>query len=261
MATRLPDGSIQMRDGRIIYANSVIIGADLCEIVPLCVPPPAWPFISGGGGGGGGGSGTPGARGADGARGLQGFQGTDGAFGGPQGNQGNQGFAATGVQGFQGFGFQGAQGNQGLAGSGAQGNQGNQGIVGFQGLQGFQGGGAQGIQGPTTPVFVFTSPGPLTTTDNMLIPWLPGRGTSVSTLTALVKTAPTGSDITVDFRTGTIATGTLGPVIGTVTILAGTFDGTTVIAPVLIPTTEFLAMEITAVGSTVAGSDLTGTAS
>src|SRR4029079_18508365 len=54
MAIRLPDGSIQMADGRILYATSVILAADLIEILPLLTPPPAWPFVSGGGGGGGG---------------------------------------------------------------------------------------------------------------------------------------------------------------------------------------------------------------
>jgi len=159
LASRLPDGSIQLSDGRIVYANSLILGADLCEIVPLCVPPPAWPFVSGGGGGGGGG--TPGARGADGvpgANGPQGFQGIDGAAGGAQGAQGPQGLLGSqgpqgtaGTQGFQGLtgaGVQGAQGNQGsggtqgfqgLTGSGAQGAQGNQGTAGSQGFQGFQG--------------------------------------------------------------------------------------------------------------------------
>lgn len=169
MATRLPDGSIQMADGRVMYANSVILAADLIELLPVLTPPPAWPFISGGGGGAGGGasfigpstSGTPGPRGA---LGPQGFQGENGAFGGPQGaqgtqgNQGNdgiQGFQGTGIQGFQGsLGSQGNQGNigtqglQGFQGLGIQGPQGtNPGVQGPQGLQGFQGSGAQGFQG------------------------------------------------------------------------------------------------------------------
>ena len=50
MAIRLPDGSIQMSDGRILYANSIILAQDLIELLPLFSPPPAWPFISGGGG-------------------------------------------------------------------------------------------------------------------------------------------------------------------------------------------------------------------
>lgn len=49
MAHRLPDGAIQMSDGRVLYADSVVIGADLLEVIAL-VAPPAWPFVSGGGG-------------------------------------------------------------------------------------------------------------------------------------------------------------------------------------------------------------------
>lgn len=94
MAIRRPDGSIQLLDGRGVYANSLLQAADLCEILPLCMPPPAWPFVNGGGGDAG-------------AQGIQGPQGTNP---GPQGNQG-------------------AQGNQGI-----QGPQGNQGRQGFQGL-------------------------------------------------------------------------------------------------------------------------------
>jgi hypothetical protein len=127
MAIRLPDGSIQMADGRIVYANSVILGADLCEIIALCLPPPAWPFVSGGGGGG---------------PGPQGPAGPAGSGGGGGGSQGNQGFQGTnpGVQGPQGnVGAQGNQGNQGLTGTGSQGAQGFQGFSGLQGSQGFQG--------------------------------------------------------------------------------------------------------------------------
>lgn len=144
MALRLPDGSIQMADGRVVYANSVILAADMAELMPLFTPPPAWPFVSGGGGGGGG-AGTPGARGADGAPGPQGFQGTNPGVQGPQGSQGNQGLTGAGVQGPQGN--QGNQGNQGSVGTGLQGPQGNVGIQGFQGFQGLTGAGAQGLQG------------------------------------------------------------------------------------------------------------------
>lgn len=128
MAHRLADGSIQMADGRILYANSVIIAADLIEVLPLLTPPPAWPFISGGGGGGSGVSSSPGARGADGAPGAPGAPGTPGAPGaqGPQGTN-------PGVQGPQGNqGNLGAQGNQGIIGTGTQ---------GFQGFQGSSSGG------------------------------------------------------------------------------------------------------------------------
>jgi hypothetical protein len=155
-----------MADGRIVYANSVILGQDLCEIIPLCVPPPAWPFAGGGGGGGGGGvgggggissgfinNGAPGIAGPAGAPGAQGPQGTNPGVQGPQGSvavgpQGAQGF---GIQGPQGTnpGVQGPQGNQGFQGFGIQGLQGFQGTnPGVQGPQGNAGSGPQGVQGP-----------------------------------------------------------------------------------------------------------------
>jgi len=115
MAIRLPNGSIQMADGRIVYANSLIQAQDLIEILPLLIPPPAWPFVSGGGGGGSG-SGTPGAPGANGAPGPQGPQGTNPGVQGPQGFQGSGGTGAQGAQGFQGSGGAGAQGAQGFQG-------------------------------------------------------------------------------------------------------------------------------------------------
>lgn len=97
MAVRLPDGSIQMSDGRRIYANSVILAADFCELIPLFSPPPAWPFVSGGGGGGPGPQGPAGPAGSgggggSGAQGFQGFQGTNPGAQGPQGDLGAQGF-------------------------------------------------------------------------------------------------------------------------------------------------------------------------
>lgn len=280
MATRLPDGSIQMSDGRIIFANSVILGGDLIEILPLLTPPPAWPFVSGGGGGGSG-NGTPGARGADGAPGPQGPQGTNPGVQGPQGLlgvQGNQGSIGAGVQGPQGT--LGTQGNQGTfgpqgfqgAGGGAQGNQGAQGSggAGAQGVQGFQGagGGAQGFQGfqgfqgdDAGRVYIFASPSVLTTTDNALIPWLPGQGDRVDFFQCSVKTAPTGAAINVDFKLVTLATGVVGATIATVSIAAGSFYGSTTLGtPVTVQPTQALAMEITQVGSTIAGSDLVGTA-
>lgn len=192
MAIRLHDGSIQMADGRIIYANSVILGADLCEIVPLCVPPPAWPFVSGGGGGGGGGSGTPGARGADGAPGTPGVQGPQGTNpgaqgaqgpggGGAQGSQGNQGVTGAGVQGPQGN-----QGNQGAVGAGAQGLQGFQGNLGSQG---FQGQGLQGAQGPTGSLAndIFAS--------TRVVSLVAGEGTDLTLASAIAALPASGGDI------------------------------------------------------------------
>lgn len=163
MATRLPDGSIRMSDGRILYSNSVILAQDLLELLPLFTPPPVWPFVSGGGGGGPGpqgpAGGGAGSQGLQGIQGNQGFQGLIGA--GVQGPQGRQGLQGTnpgvqgpqGIQGLQGSGsgVQGPQGNQGLQGT-------NPGVQGPQGLQGPQG--FQGNQGPAGPqnaaIFSFT---------------------------------------------------------------------------------------------------------
>lgn len=168
MASRLPDGSIQLNDGRILYSDSILYGDDFLEIFRLFIPSPAWPLI-GGGGGGVGAQGKDGVQGAQGViggtggpQGWQGFQGLIGVLGN-QGNQGNQGLVGTGPQGIQGAqGFQSAQGNQGL--QGAQGPQGAQGFQGFSGLSGSQGNqgnqgqqGTQGTGGPTqASVFDFT---------------------------------------------------------------------------------------------------------
>jgi hypothetical protein len=118
-----------MADGRLVYANSLIQAQDLCELLPLLIPPPAWPFMGGGGNGQSfinnnapGGNGAPGAPGAPGADGSQGPQGPGIGIPGPQGNQGNQGTGGTN-------GAQGLQGNQGAGGAGAQGAQGNQGAL------------------------------------------------------------------------------------------------------------------------------------
>lgn len=167
MAFRLPDGSIQLNDGRILYADSILYSNDLLEIYPLFIAQPTWPMI--GGGGGGGSDGRSGSQGSQGGMGMtggpQGFQGLEGILGllGNQGNQGNQGQIGTGPQGVQGGqGFQGLLGNQAPQGNqgtqGAQGFQGPSALTGFQGSQGFQGNqGNQGSGGPTlVSVFDFT---------------------------------------------------------------------------------------------------------
>lgn len=111
MARRLPDGSILLSDGRIVYADSIILGQDLCEIIPLCVPPPTWPIARGqasaffvgvvgtgagagagaGGGPGGGGGGGGGSGGGVGPAGPAGPVGPQG----PSGSLGTDLFAAT----------------------------------------------------------------------------------------------------------------------------------------------------------------------
>jgi len=202
LASRLPDGSIQLSDGRIVYANSVILGADLCEIVPLCVPPPAWPFVSGGGGGGAGPQGPAGPAGSGGGgagtQGQQGFQGTNPGPAGPQGNNGPQGFqglAGSGAQGPQGLlgsqgnqGTAGTQGFQGLTGAGVQGAQGNQGTAGTQGFQGFQG-------GLNPDLFASTR----------IVSLIPGEGTDLTISAAIAALPAAGGDIYVKPGTYPIA--------------------------------------------------------
>lgn len=73
MATRQPDGSIRLSNGRVIYADTPIYGGDLHEVVALLAAP-AWPFVSGGGGAPGpaGPAGTPGPPGPPGPAGSSG---------------------------------------------------------------------------------------------------------------------------------------------------------------------------------------------
>jgi hypothetical protein len=254
----------------------------------------------GGGGGTGGsnlipvGNGAQGAQGSQGAQGpgvgAQGAQGPVGpqGFNGSNGAQGSQGATGTGSQGAQGSqgsgsaGAQGAQGTtgaQGATGSGSQGAQGAAGAPGSQGTTGAQGATGSGAQGATGAqgsagaqgaqgadgvsagrVYVFASPSGLTTTDNSLIPWLPGQGDAIDFFQCSVKTAPTGASVIVDFKLVTLATGVVGATVATVTITAGSFYGSTTIGtPITVQTTQALAMEITQVGSTIAGSDLVGT--
>jgi hypothetical protein len=109
------------------------------------------------------------------------------------------------------------------------------------------------------PTYVFTSPGDLTTTDNALIPWIIGKGGApLTTVSVQVKTAPTGTDITIDIKTYDRSTATVIATIGTVTILAGTFKANFLLSPsVLVDTTMVLAAEITQIGSIVPGANLT----
>lgn len=203
MAHRLPDGSIQMADGRIIYGNSLINAQDLIEILPLITPPPAWPFISGGGGGG---AGTPGARGADGVSGSQGPQGPGIGNPGPQGSQGNQGSLGTqGNQGTIGSGVQGPQGRQGAQGllgpQGDAGLNGSQGFQGRQGNQGFQGNtgiGTQGQQGPQA-----TLANDIFAADRVVDPG--GAGTDTTLAAAIAALPANGGTIYVKAGTYAIA--------------------------------------------------------
>lgn len=159
MAKRLDTGAIEMDDGRIIYADSVILGQDVPELVRLLTPPPHFVGFTGRGGAAGSassGGGSGGSGSGSGGIGPGGFPGPSGSTGvdGDDGNQGNQGVVGLGVQGPQGF--QAPQGNQGVSGPGVQGPQGNQGDEGeqgdvgdeIQGPQGNQGLAGSGVQGP-----------------------------------------------------------------------------------------------------------------
>lgn len=107
MATRLPDNSIQLSNGKVVYADTPILGEDLGELMALLAPPQHFVAFTGrggggsgagggpGGGGGGSGAGQRGPAGAAGPAGADGAQGNQGS-GGNQGNQGNQGPAAGG---------------------------------------------------------------------------------------------------------------------------------------------------------------------
>jgi hypothetical protein len=112
------------------------------------------------------------------------------------------------------------------------------------------------VSGPGT--YIFTSPGDLTTTDNDLIPYLPGLGRIVDTLKALVKTAPIGADAIMEFFRGDLATGVLGASLGTVSVPDGSKFAQTTIVPTRIRTDEFVAMFINQIGSITPGANLTG---
>ena len=79
MATLQIDGSIRLKSGKTIYADTPLEAGDLVEILPL-LQRPAWPFVSGGGGAGA--VGPQGPAGPSTGTGSQGFQGSVG----PQGS-------------------------------------------------------------------------------------------------------------------------------------------------------------------------------
>lgn len=108
-----------------------------------------------------------------------------------------------------------------------------------------------------TVIYGFTSPDVLTTTDNALIPWLPGQGTSVSQAQVQVKTAPTGQSLIIALKIGVRSTGVLAAAFTTLTVTATSFFVDATFTPTLVDSTHFLAAEITQVGSGVAGSNLT----
>lgn len=166
MAEILENGIVRFADGRILYGDSVISGADYLELAQLLhklnplLGRGGGGFPSGGGGGAGrpGPAGTAGPPGADGSEGATGLQGVTGPGGGDPGVTGAPGATGlrglTGSQGLTGLqgqtGLQGATGVQGPAGAtGVQGLTGLRGLTGIQGATGVQGTTGAGVQGNT----------------------------------------------------------------------------------------------------------------
>jgi len=151
-----------------------------------------------------------------------------------------------GIQGVTGI--QGIQGSFGVQGTTGAGVQGITGIQGFQGIQGPSGGGVQGIAG-TTPSLErhFNYPGILSTSIGTSRWWILGNG-NITKISAQIITAPAGANIVADIKKN-------GSVINTVTILANTYTSTNNVN-LAIAEGDFITVDITSVGSSVAGSDL-----
>lgn len=105
----------------------------------------------------------------------------------------------------------------------------------------------------------FHFPGVLNTSENAYIgAEVYDHAVTITKLAAFVKTPSVGASIIVTFKKITLSTGALSASIGTVTILAAAYTGSTVVS-VALATTEGLVMEITQTGSGgTEGSDLTG---
>jgi hypothetical protein len=106
----------------------------------------------------------------------------------------------------------------------------------------------------TAPTACFTDPVvTLALSDNINIPWIPGRGQRVTTATGQVKTAPAGQDIHIDIKLLTRATPLVDvTVLGTLIIPAGSLLGIitfTADPATLVDTAHMLAAELTQVGS------------
>lgn len=110
------------------------------------------------------------------------------------------------------------------------------------------------------PAYGFTYPGDLVITNNVAIPWAPGIGSVVRTLVGVVKTPPAGDDIILTLSIGTLLTGAIDAVLGTVTIADGAYSQTQAITPVFVGTDRFLQLEITQIGNPTPGANLTALA-
>ena len=119
------------------------------------------------------------------------------------------------------------------------------------------GGGSIDLFIESVPSYVFNSPDVLTTTDNVLIPWIPGRSRKVDGATAQVKTAPATQDIIIAVKLIDRATGAVISTLGMIVIPVGTLQGTISFGAITVLTTQALAAEITQVGVGPAGANLT----
>lgn len=105
--------------------------------------------------------------------------------------------------------------------------------------------------------YAFTVPGTLTTTNNTLIPWLPGQGDSVSKATGQMKNQPSGTAITVDILLIKRTDGSTTATLATLTILSGNLVGDITFALTPVDSDHALAINITQIGSISAGDNLT----
>lgn len=120
------------------------------------------------------------------------------------------------------------------------------------------GGGGGPITINVSQTYVFSSPSTLTTTDNTLIPWIPGRNNYVSKATGQVKTASAGANIVILINLINRTTGALITNLAMLTILAGSLPGNVSFTPRVILDTQALEVQIVQVGSPATeGSDLT----
>ena len=151
MARILSDGRIEFSDGRILYHDTPITGADILELIPLfkqidprlgAVTMAAFPS------GGGGPSLFPSSgSGAQGPQGVTGLPGPTGPASGPQGQTGLPG--PTGPGGPTGVGVTGPAGPTGLRGPTGIGGPTGVGVTGPQGQTGSGVTGPQGVTGPS----------------------------------------------------------------------------------------------------------------
>ena len=205
-------------------------------------------------------TGSQGAQGSLGYTGSQGQQGTEGYTG----SQGLQGIAGVdGYTGSQGLiGYSGSQGTTGYAGSqgipgefaalgytGSQGIAGDLGASGATGPIGYTGSAGTGGEGGGTVVLTKTMEytGELVTFTGTKRWWINGEY-NISRLLAYVITAPTGANISLNVNKNASN-------VATINIQANT-TSTISSANISITQGDYITVDVTEIGTTVPGSDL-----